>query len=813
MAEELKVKASLEGTEQVKKGFKDLNDQLLEFKKNTALLGSVDPFKAMREGGEKVFNDAKMKAQRDATIKGFQDQSTSVEKFVMSLKGVGGPVGSMLATAQAGFAALASPIGIVTASIGAFVGIVIKASAAVEGVYNEMRTLAAVTGQSIEDTNVLSDAFKLMGYDADAMSRSMFKLSMEIEGGGKRLGAYGISVRDTEGRLRATGDVFEDTIKRLAEIGDSAQRNAALMQLFGRAGRELAPMLAGGVQELEKYKQAARDVGILTQEDVQRTMELKRAKASMNDAWEDMWIVLSRSLVPVMKVAVQAMEGIALAITAIIGLGTEWVKWMLTSKSALDPLSLSLKAVAASITLIGKGIEFVRSFGKGIADFLVPPTGAAGPGDGGKKAPAVGEIMTPEDVNEHAKLREAQLKADQKYYSELAMFTTASKVEQLRITMEYNDKLIALERKKTADLLKLTDDPVEQDKLKKELALKEVQFASERQLDLLKIRQAETEDAKQEFDKQLKAAKNVNDLKVRAAQQGADELLRLIERNDSDERAKIEDKKTVQIGLARDIGAAKQAELNFEIEGLKTIAAANMENAALQRETTMKIMDLKHQQTVAELDEIKQVRAARDEAAKAEEARQLKAAGMLGQLTKMAEEYAKSQGRKTITAADVAAAQQQQSMQAQSQLASFFGGGAVDPSKLQKAMEFQTFQRQMQQAGVTTGDVMSAGFGQAAKTFGSGFGFEAAQQAYGRGDIAGGKQFQGMAEQQGQAEISALKVPLTKEAVGTIIKDIETRGLTVVNEMLMKIPEVTQQWMEKMSDGLIRKLEMEASRT
>src|SRR5258708_28005072 len=106
----------------------------------------------------------------------------------------------------------------------------------------------------------------------------MFRLSSEMETGGKKLAALGISALDAQGNLRPTGEVFRDIVKQLGSMGDAAQRNAILLQLFGRAGRELAPLFSQGGASLEQFIEKAKELGIYTEEDQAQTRELVQAK-------------------------------------------------------------------------------------------------------------------------------------------------------------------------------------------------------------------------------------------------------------------------------------------------------------------------------------------------------------------------------------------------------------------------------------------------------------------------------------------------------------------------------------------------------
>src|SRR5258707_8874169 len=186
----------------------------------------------------------------DVVTAAMQLMTDTANKLKASIKGVGGSdvtgqinslgeafhagaagaesLGGMSQLLSGSMAAFASPVGIAVAAIGAMVSVMGHATEVAEETFRSVRSLSAVTGLGAEQTKTLQEAFKLMGLEADSMDRAMFRLSAEIETGGKRLAAYGIATRDTQGHLRATGEVFEDVVRKVGAIGDAAQRNAVL---------------------------------------------------------------------------------------------------------------------------------------------------------------------------------------------------------------------------------------------------------------------------------------------------------------------------------------------------------------------------------------------------------------------------------------------------------------------------------------------------------------------------------------------------------------------------------------------------------
>lgn len=721
-------------------------------------------------------------------------------------------LGGMAQLLSGSMAALASPVGIAAASIGALVTVMGKATEVAEETFRSVRTLSAVTGQSVEETKALQEAFKLMGLESESMDRAMFRLSAEIESGGKKLAAYGIATRDTQGHLRATGEVFEDVVRKVGAIGDAAQRNAVLLQLFGRAGRELAPLFAQGGTSLDDFKKKAEELGVYTAEDQARTQELIQVKARLSEQMEHLWLNIAKAAIPVVEGFVKVLSFLVEGISAVGGLITSWVTWMATSKEAVDPLSLSVKALAASIMAVGKAIEYVQKFGKWVADRIVAPVGGAAQAEHKEGGPS-GPIVTADDVNARAKLREEQLKVDLKYFQEASQAQTNSHVLGLKAQQEFLAQTLALERQKMADLAALTDDPIQKEKLERAFALKKVQIEGETRLLTLKIREAEAADAKRVIDDQLKARKDAAAEEVATIQLRRDEDLQRAERSGISEQDLISRKKDLEVNAARDAAQVKTALIAEEMAKLQTLAAQYQDNAALQREINNKLVGLAHDRAMTEIEETKQVDKAKADAAKADEARKLKEAGMFGELIRQAQEYAKQQGRSVISQADIDASQKKLATSSEQQLAAFFGGASVDPAKLEQAVQFQQQLRRMQQQGSTPGSITSAAMGEAGKTFGAGFGYEAATQAFQSGNVGMGQLLMQRAQIMEQAGMGAGG---GTEGIGSeLAKTVDPKLAKLKEDIGGALDKVTDKWGELVAaipDKITRWLEAEAAR-
>jgi len=87
----------------------------------------------------------------------------------------------------------------------------------------------------------------------------------------------GINVKDADGNLRNTQDVFMDVIGSLGKIENEAERDAIAMSLFGRSAQELNPLIKAGTKGIEAMRKEAHRLGIVLDE------EALTAAADFND--------------------------------------------------------------------------------------------------------------------------------------------------------------------------------------------------------------------------------------------------------------------------------------------------------------------------------------------------------------------------------------------------------------------------------------------------------------------------------------------------------------------------------------------------
>jgi hypothetical protein len=172
---------------------------------------------------------------------------------------------------------------IVGGAVTAALGIIIKKTVDAGDAFNDM---SLRTGIAVETLSALDYAGKQTGTAIEAIELSLKFLTKAMDDTSKGTGtakdtfaALGITVVDTEGKLRPVVDVMKDIADKVAAIDDPAKQAAIAMELFGaRSGTQLLPMLklgAGGIDDLMKK---AQELGIvMSTKDAQAADEFKNA--------------------------------------------------------------------------------------------------------------------------------------------------------------------------------------------------------------------------------------------------------------------------------------------------------------------------------------------------------------------------------------------------------------------------------------------------------------------------------------------------------------------------------------------------------
>jgi len=223
---------------------------------------------------------------------------------------------------------------------------------------DNLSKLGQKTGFTAEQLSLFKLNADLAGISIEQVGGASRILSMRMVDAGDKTSEYaklfdalGVSLRDSRGELRNTGDVLSDTGKAIAAIPDAATRSAAAMTLFGRSGSELMPFF----NSLEATTDIFKELGLTIEQDV-----LTNAEA-FNDTWTVMGAIWDHVFMMAASVLLPTLLSISkslLQTTTDTNLATESFELMADTMKVLVSGGLIVKTVFEAV---GKAIGGVAA--------------------------------------------------------------------------------------------------------------------------------------------------------------------------------------------------------------------------------------------------------------------------------------------------------------------------------------------------------------------------------------------------------------------------------------------------------------------
>ena len=151
---------------------------------------------------------------------------------------------------------------------------------------DEIISSASRMNISTQQYQALQFAAPFVDVDVDTMAGSLAKLTKAIgdaasgsESAKEKFRELGVSITDTDGRLRSAYDVWLDTMDALAGITNETERDVAAQELLGKSAADLATIYKNGTGALREYTKAAEENYVMSDEQLDTL-------ASVDDAWK-----------------------------------------------------------------------------------------------------------------------------------------------------------------------------------------------------------------------------------------------------------------------------------------------------------------------------------------------------------------------------------------------------------------------------------------------------------------------------------------------------------------------------------------------
>lgn len=253
----------------------------------------------------------------DKTGAGVTGASTGLEKLRAAAGAVNGALAALGATAI--FSGIVSQIGQVVDEM------------------DDAYKAAQKVGLSVESFTALKYAAELSGVPVEQLVSSIGRLNrslFEAAGNGespqaKALAALGVSATDASGKIRAADVVLSELADRFAALPDGPEKAALAMELFGKSGADLIPLLNSGKEGIRALTDEAKKLGVvMSTESAKAAEELNDNLERLAKSWKGLKIEAASGLLPVLseifEASAKSAEGAGRATKAWEGFKAGW---------------------------------------------------------------------------------------------------------------------------------------------------------------------------------------------------------------------------------------------------------------------------------------------------------------------------------------------------------------------------------------------------------------------------------------------------------------------------------------------------------
>jgi len=215
---------------------------------------------------------------------------------------------------------------------------------------DNLNDLSQRTGVGVESLSKFGAAAEDSGSSVDEVAKAMGKLARGVVDPASRaneaLRSIGVSSTDASGKIKGMDQIMLDVADRFAKMPDGAQKTALAMDLFGKSGANLIPMLNQGRDALGQYSATI---------DTQMAQSADKLNDSINEVGRAFMGPFNEALTTLMPHITNFAKGLAEVIKFFNGL-PEPVKAFIVGIGglaiALAPIASAIGAFATAFTVL-----------------------------------------------------------------------------------------------------------------------------------------------------------------------------------------------------------------------------------------------------------------------------------------------------------------------------------------------------------------------------------------------------------------------------------------------------------------------------
>lgn len=232
---------------------------------------------------------------------------------------------------------------------------------------DDLMTQSSITGLSTDALQEYAYMAELVDTDVSTITGSLTKLTRNMDSATKGTGAayeafktLGVDIYNADGSLRDANDVFTEAIGKLGEMENQTERDAIAMNLFGKSGQELNPIIDAGSDALEEFRQQAHETGyVLSGETLESLGSIDDSIQLLKNTMDTAKNQVATALMPIVAKITEAFVKWASSV--------DWVKVGETIGTVLEKIG---KAIGVLIDIISKIVTAAKTAVDNIKGFF-----------------------------------------------------------------------------------------------------------------------------------------------------------------------------------------------------------------------------------------------------------------------------------------------------------------------------------------------------------------------------------------------------------------------------------------------------------
>ncbi len=236
--------------------------------------------------------------------------------------------------------------------------------------------MAGRTGVSVEALSEMGFAADLSGASLETLETGIRKMQRSVTDAAEgtqtavdALAALGLSAAALQNL--APEQQFKLIADRLSKIENPTTRAALAMEVFGKSGTQLLPMISNGAAGLAAFAEQARALGLVM------SAEDARAAAALNDALDSLWKSVKAGAVAVGSVLAGELQRYAEIVTGVVVAAQNWIRENRELVVVVAKIAVVVTGVGVALTALGVTAGIVSTAMRGLAAAVALYRGAA----------------------------------------------------------------------------------------------------------------------------------------------------------------------------------------------------------------------------------------------------------------------------------------------------------------------------------------------------------------------------------------------------------------------------------------------------